>query len=461
MQLEPLGAGDRAARAGQSGRGLADLDLGHAAAKLAWRQRGPVPGGPRGGQDVVGAGNVIRKRGPARPPHQQAPGAPDAGRQGLGVRTEELQVLGGEGLGQGESRLQAIHAYQSTGPRRTLGSDAQPLEIAGDFLDRLLRGGHRDHEALGAVLCLREQVCGNQFELGRIDRVEHDHQIARALEAVDAHVARHLPLGLLHVEVARAGDHVHSPHLLGPVGERRDRVRPAHRKHLVHAAQPAGGQDRGVYLAVETGRRADHDLVHPGDPGGYGAHDHGARVGRAAARHVDPGAAHRDFAQQYALPLLQRHLDVVPQAGTSHGGDVGHGQRQAGPHLGIEPGERRLDRRGRDSQGVSGGWSPTGERGSRGLCGSGRLRRSAGLRGSGVGRGGPSDVELPDAGLELLLSPLAHAGDDLGHPLAHRRRLRHQRAQLRSQHPSITGTPQLQSLNPHAGAPRAHRWPPL
>ena len=65
-------------------------------------------------------------------------------------------------------------------------------------------------------------------------------------EAVDADVAGHLPLGLLHPQAARPDDHVDRRHRLRAVGERGDRLRAAHPEHGVDLAQRARGEDRRV-----------------------------------------------------------------------------------------------------------------------------------------------------------------------------------------------------------------------
>jgi hypothetical protein len=95
------------------------------------------------------------------------------------------------------------------------------------------------------VLGLREHVQRCQPETVRsavfvelpLDvRAERDQQVARAGEAVDADRRRQLVLGLLHVQVARADDHVDARDAVGAVGERGDRLRAAHAVHALDAA---------------------------------------------------------------------------------------------------------------------------------------------------------------------------------------------------------------------------------
>ncbi len=70
-------------------------------------------------------------------------------------------------------------------------------------------------------------------DAGDCARIARQHQqVARSGEAVDAHVRRHLPLGLLHVQVARPDDHI----------DRRDRVGAPHRGSASHSERPTCDQ---------------------------------------------------------------------------------------------------------------------------------------------------------------------------------------------------------------------------
>ncbi len=110
--------------------------------------------------------------------------------------------------------------------------------------------------------------------------------------------SRDLALGLLHVEVSRADDDVDAGDGLGAVGERGDRLRAAHAVDALDAAQSAGAEDGRDRVADAARRRADGDVDHAGRAGGDDAHHDGARVRRAAARHVDRGRSDRHLAQR-------------------------------------------------------------------------------------------------------------------------------------------------------------------
>ena len=150
----------------------------------------------------------------------------------------------------------------------------------------------RDQDRLGVfvMLGLREQVRGDPFRLiGAIG----DHQdLGGARDHVDADGAEDQALGGGDIGVAGAHDLVHRRNRLGAVGERGDGLRPAHPIDLCDACDLGGGHHRRVERAIR--RRHDHgDAPHAGDAGGDRVHQHGARIGGGAARHVEPDRVQR------------------------------------------------------------------------------------------------------------------------------------------------------------------------
>ena len=93
------------ARASAAGRG-ADADLAHAPAEVA---RAELRGEARraaGRQRVVRARDVVAERGARSRARRTRAGAAHARRERLGVGADELEVLGREGLGEGQRGLE-------------------------------------------------------------------------------------------------------------------------------------------------------------------------------------------------------------------------------------------------------------------------------------------------------------------------------------------------------------------
>lgn len=98
-----------------------------------------------------------------------------------------------------------------------------------------------------------------------------------------------MTLGGGHVDVAGADDLVHPRHAFGAVGQRGHGLCPADGEDTVDTGDAGGGEDDLVDLAARG--RYDHDhFGHPGDLGRDRVHQHRGRVGRLAARHIEPGA---------------------------------------------------------------------------------------------------------------------------------------------------------------------------
>ena len=101
-----------------------------------------------------------------------------------------------------------------------------------------------------------------------------------------------LALGLGHVGVARAGDHVDPGHGGGAVGHGGDGLGPADPVHLVDPGDGGRGQGGVVDPSVGGRRHAEHDVLDAGHPGRGGAHEDGGGVSSPAARRVEAGPSH-------------------------------------------------------------------------------------------------------------------------------------------------------------------------
>ena len=193
--------------------------------------------------------------------------------------------------------------------RERLGERERGLHVVGEHLRRSPRSASRSacvvadrhgQRAL-AVLGLGEQV-----ERAAPRRRRPSEAITvRSLgpgEAVDADDARHLALGLLHVEAAGADDHVDARDRLGPVGERGDRLRAAHRGR---PRRPRTA--RAAARITGCGGAATTTSSTPGGARGDGAHHDRGRVrvrGRRARR--PPRGAPAPRAARTVWPSRQR-----------------------------------------------------------------------------------------------------------------------------------------------------------
>ena len=99
---KPSASRDRHAGARQRGRGVVEPDLGHAAPEVADVEAGGEARGALGGQRVVRTRDVVAERGAGGVADEQAAGVADARRERLRRRARELQVLGGQRLGEGQ-----------------------------------------------------------------------------------------------------------------------------------------------------------------------------------------------------------------------------------------------------------------------------------------------------------------------------------------------------------------------
>ena len=112
------------------------------------------------------------------------------------------------------------------------------------------------------MLGLAEQVGGADFAVDAV--VGDDQRLGRAGEQVDADAAEQLALGLGHIGVAGADDHVDRRDRLGAERHRGDGLHAAEHIDFVGAAEMHGGDDRRMRPALER-RRAGDDALHAGD----------------------------------------------------------------------------------------------------------------------------------------------------------------------------------------------------
>ena len=95
--------------------------LSHAPPEVARRQRGREARGAARGQHVVGARHVVAEGGRARGADEHAAGGAHARRERLGLRADELEVLGRDRFGEGERRRRGCSVHEHEAARRRTG----------------------------------------------------------------------------------------------------------------------------------------------------------------------------------------------------------------------------------------------------------------------------------------------------------------------------------------------------
>ena len=143
------------------------------------------------------------------------------------------------------------------------------------------------------MLGLAEQVGGADFAVDAV--VGDDQRLGRPGQQVDADAAEQLPLGLRHIGVAGADDHVDRLDAFGAERHGGDRLHAAEHVDVVGAAEMHGGDDGRMRAALER-RRAGDDALHARDLGGDDRHMRGGDHRIAPARHVAADRIHRDVA---------------------------------------------------------------------------------------------------------------------------------------------------------------------
>ena len=221
------------------------------------------------------------------------------------VARHHLHVLGGDAVGLAHHLVLVVAddhlAIVLPGLPRGIGGRQdfeEPLDLVHGVARELLRIGEQDGGRGRAVLGLAEQVGRADFAVHAV--VGDDQRLGRAGEQVDADAAEQLALGLRHIGVARADDHVDRRDRLGAERHRGDRLHAAQHVDFVGAAEVHGRDDRRMRPALER-RRAGDDALHAGDPRGDDRHVRRGDHRIAAARHVAADRVHRD------VPVAEDH----------------------------------------------------------------------------------------------------------------------------------------------------------
>ncbi len=258
---------------------------------------------------MVGPGDVVADDLRRVPAHEDGARVAHAREQRFRRAHAQLEMLGGQAVGQLDRSVQVLHQDHRAVLLDRLGGDGPTRESrqlvaegrrhARDQSGRVgdqQRAGHR------IVLGLGQEIGGQPLGIGRI--IGDDRDLAGPGHHVDADLAEHLALGQRHVDVAGTDDLVHAADGGGAVRQRGDRLRPTDPVALGDPGHAGRGQDGRIDPAVGVGRRHQDDLPHPGDSGRDDRHQHGGRVGRAAAGNVDADPVERAH-------LLPQHRAVL------------------------------------------------------------------------------------------------------------------------------------------------------
>ena len=260
VERESLGAGQMSRRAAPApGR-----PAGMARRRVrAGRRPGPSgtleAAGAACGQHVVGACGVVAEGGRRRPPDEDAAGGRATRRQAHASSVISSRCSGAIALASCHRGAESGTATRASGASPAIACLAATRSTAAR--DRV---EHPRLDGATATTSPRSRAPPGRRGRARSTRrsrvVAGDHhQLGRARDAVDADLADELALRLLHVAVARAGDHVHRLDRSGAEGERRDRLRAAHRVDLVApqiAAAAAGSPVRDAAVGPAAGWRA-------------------------------------------------------------------------------------------------------------------------------------------------------------------------------------------------------------
>ena len=158
-------------------------------------------------------------------------------------------------------------------------------------------GRHQDRPRLDVVLGLRDQVGRDPARVRA--RVGDDQHLRRPRHRVDVDLPEHQPLGRRHPLIARAHDLVDARHRLGPVRQRRHRLRAADLEHPIDPRQPGRRQ-----RLRRRARRHHHDLADARHLGRDRGHQHRRRIARGATRHVQPDPRQRRHPQPEPHPAI-------------------------------------------------------------------------------------------------------------------------------------------------------------
>ena len=272
----------------------------------------------------------------------------DPRERGFGIAGVDREVLRGELVGERRRLLVAAGDHDAGEPLEAVPREVGPFEHGELLGDRrghpIGDGGARRQQDRRPrrVLGLGQHVGRDELRSGGL--VGHDHDLARAGDRVDRHVAEHVFLGERHEQVARAHDLVHAGQPRDAIGERRHGLGSAGPHHRRDAELVTGRQHMRVVGAKGGRGRDDHDLRHAGHLGRYDRHQERGGIGRRTAghAHADPAERHVSLPQRAAPG--ERHRHVAGEHRLLKPFDAfanpPHSRQELGRHGGVGGGQR-------------------------------------------------------------------------------------------------------------------------
>ena len=266
---------------------------------------------------MVGACKVIAQRLRHVAAKEDAARVADLVQHPEGVLHADLQVLrrddvaGLDGLvqvGAEDDLTVVVHAGAGNGGAEQLRN--LYLQFCLYRLGKGFAVSHQHRACQPVVLGLTQQVC--RHPCGIAAAVCQHQNFAGARDHINAHLAEHLALGGGNVDVAGAHDLIHRRDALGTVGQRCHSLCAAGLENFGHPGGGGSGQNDRVHLAVLPGGGGHDDLGHPCHLGGDDVHEHGGRVRRRAAGHIDARFFNGSvFLPQYDAGAVVHHKILV------------------------------------------------------------------------------------------------------------------------------------------------------
>ncbi len=258
---------------------------------------------------MVGAADIITDYLGRVASDEDGAGIADFRHQRIRIGRCDLQMLGGDAVGQRNALLQVRNEDDGAEIAPAGGSGfgtLQRLQLPVDRrLDRIRQHnavGDEDGLGAGIVFGLGEQVGGQP--IGIIVAVGDDEHFRGPRDHVDADSAEDLALGGGDEGIARAGDLRDGRDGLCTIGKGSDGLCAADAINLVDARNARGGENGRVDRTLLGGNDHD-DTRHAGHLGRHRIHQNGARIARRAAGNVEADGVDRRPAR------AETHADIV------------------------------------------------------------------------------------------------------------------------------------------------------